>query len=377
MSYVTEPRPPSGSPQLVEAMDFLDRELSARLGDCVERHIALSGFTTFRLGGPARLLLRAQNVDHLEALADVMAESVDRFGGEIPVVVIGQGSNLLIGDHGFFGVAVHLGGDFTNISIESRLNGQTNGANTAFEVCAGGGVKLPVLARKCAAAGSEGLGWMVGVPGSVGGAVRMNAGGHGSDVAANVQSATLVDLLAKPGERIRIASPNELALRYRGSSVKRNELVVSATFACSAGDPSTLDAELTEIVRWRRANQPGGANCGSVFTNPPNQSAGKLIDDLGLRGFRLSPTATASVSDKHANFIQADPEGRSADVWALIVHLRFAVFERYGIVLHPEVQTLGFDPALPALPMSSSIVAAVGSEKVSVNPAQQPPLRQD
>lgn len=360
MLDVTEPRPPSGSPQLVEAMDFVDRELSARLGDCVERQVALSGFTTFRLGGPARLLLRAENVDHLDALADVMVESVARYGGEIPVVVIGQGSNLLIGDHGLFGVAIHLGGDFANISIESCFNDQTGEANTAFEVHAGGGVKLPVLARKCAAAGSEGLGWMVGVPGSVGGAVRMNAGGHGSDVAANLQSAILVDLLAKRGERTRTASPKELALRYRSSSVKRNELVVSATFACTAGDPSALDAELTEIVRWRRANQPGGANCGSVFTNPPHQSAGKLIDDLGLRGFRLSPTATASVSDKHANFIQADPEGRSADVWALIVYLRLAVFERYGIVLHPEVQTLGFDPALPVL---SSIAAGAGAKR--------------
>ena len=358
MSGIPEPPPPSARPgdapptprtppaQLVEVMDFVDRELTARLGDCVERHVPLSGFTTFRLGGPARLLLRAQSVDHLEALADVIAESVARFGGEIPVVVIGQGSNLLIGDNGFFGVAIHLGGDFTDISIESRSN-QPDGA--AFTVIAGGGVKLPVLARKCAAVGSEGLGWMVGVPGSVGGAVRMNAGGHGSDVAANLQSANLVNLFAKPGERTRTLSPSELALGYRSSSVKRNELVVSATFSCTVGDPTALDAELTEIVRWRRANQPGGANCGSVFTNPPKQSAGKLIDDLGLRGFRLSPAATASVSDKHANFIQADPDGRSADVWALIGYLRLAVFERYGIVLHPEVQTLGFDPALPVL----------------------------
>jgi UDP-N-acetylmuramate dehydrogenase len=360
--------------QLFEAMGFVDNELAARLGDCVERHVALSGFTTFRLGGPARVFLRARNVEDLEALADVMAQSLARFGCQIPVVVIGQGSNLLIDDNGFPGVAIHLGGDFAHITVESRLSGQAGGNHQEFEVRAGGGVKLPVLARKCAAAGSDGLGWMVGVPGSVGGAVRMNAGGHGSDVAANLQSVTIFDLFAKPGDRTRTVSPSALALRYRSSSVQRNELVVSATFACTAGDPLALDAELTEIVRWRRANQPGGANCGSVFTNPPNQSAGKLIDDLGLRGFRLSPTATASVSEKHANFIQADPDGRSGDVWALIVHLRSAVFAQYGIVLHPEVQTLGFDPVLPLL---SLIERDEMSEKVPANPAPQLPLRQD
>lgn len=205
----------------------------------------------------------------------------------------------------------------------------------------------------------------------------MNAGGHGSDVAANLQSAAIFDLLAKPGDRTRIASPSALALGYRSSSIGRSELVVSATFACTAGDPLALDAELTDIVRWRRANQPGGANCGSVFTNPPNQSAGKLIDDLGLRGFRLGPTATASVSEKHANFIQADPDGRSGDVWALIVHLRSSVFAQYGIVLHPEVQTLGFDPVLPVLPLFCPIERDEMSEKIPANPARQLPLRQD
>lgn len=341
--------------QLAKALDFADGELTARLGERVERNVALSGFTTFRLGGPARVFLRAQQLHDLEALADVMAESIERFGCAIPVVVIGQGSNLLIGDNGFLGVAIHLGGDFANISLGSTSSTPEDSADLVgpakalFEVKAGGAVKLPVLARKCAAAGYGGLGWMVGVPGSVGGAVRMNAGGHGSDVSANVRSVMIIDLLATRGERNQNVGVNDLALRYRKSSVQPNQIVVSATFDCVESNPAVLEAELTEIVRWRRANQPGGANCGSVFTNPPNHSAGKLIDDLGLRGFRLNPTATASVSDKHANFIQADPNGVSADVWALIVYLRSAVFEHYGIILHPEVQTLGFDPLLPSL----------------------------
>jgi UDP-N-acetylmuramate dehydrogenase len=243
-------------------------------------------------------------------------------------------------------------GNFGEISIAGNSGNDGKAGEQGFTVEAGGAVKLPVLARKCAAAGCDGLGWMVGVPGSVGGAVRMNAGGHGSDVAANLRRVAIIDLLAKPGFRTRVVSVGDLGLQYRSSAVQRNQIVVSATFACTEGDTAVLEAELSEIVRWRRANQPGGANCGSVFTNPPNHSAGKLIDGLGLRGFRLAPTATASVSDKHANFIQADPNGRAADVWALIVHVRSAVFAEHGIVLHPEVQTLGFDPALP--PMSET-----------------------
>jgi UDP-N-acetylmuramate dehydrogenase len=345
--------------KLTEVLDFAERELTSRLGERIECNVGLSGFTTFRIGGPARILLRAQRIHDLDVLADVLATSLEKHGCAIPVVVVGQGSNLLVADGGFLGVAVHLVGEFTEISIEPTLPNPQGSADTSTDsqfathsgcvVHAGGAVKLPVLARKCAAARCSGLGWMVGVPGSVGGAVRMNAGGHGSDVSANVVSVEIVDLLAPAGQRITTVPARDLLLQYRSSSVTAGQIVVSATFACTSGDPETLESELTEIVRWRRANQPGGANCGSVFTNPMNHSAGKLIDDLGLRGFRLHSLATASVSDKHANFIQADPEGLAADVWELIVHVRSAVFERYGIVLHPEVQTLGFNPELPAL----------------------------
>ena len=353
---------------LAAALEWADHGLTEQLNGRIERAVALSGLTTFRLGGPARLLLRAQGVGDLEVLAEICARAAEKFDVEIPVVVIGQGSNLLIGDAGFEGVAIQLSGDFSEVSIYSKPStvhsAPENGAdhnsahnNSAKDtaiaveniVTAGGAVKLPVLARKCAAAGYAGLGWMVGVPGSVGGAVRMNAGGHGSDISANLVSVTIVDISAEVGKRTRTVAKAELGLGYRGSVVRRHEIVVSASFACTSGSVTELDSELTEIVRWRRANQPGGANCGSIFTNPPGQSAGKLIDDLGLRGFRLRPGATASVSEKHANFIQADPDGRSADVWALIVHVRNAVFSRYGIALHPEVQTLGFDASLPEL----------------------------
>ncbi len=150
----------------------------------------------------------------------------------------------------------------------------------------------------------------MGVPGSVGGAVRMNAGGHGSDTAA-----TLVDYrLGRPGHRIgrRRRRPSELASGYRHTALApAPRWWWRARSALEPGEPAEGEAAIAEIVRWRRANQPGGSNAGSVFTNPPGDSAGRLIDACGLKGFRIG---TAEVSTKHANFIQADPGGSADDV---------------------------------------------------------------
>jgi UDP-N-acetylmuramate dehydrogenase len=206
-------------------------------------------------------------------------------------------------------------------------------------VTAGGGVLLPVLARRTAAAGLTGLEWMVGIPGSVGGAVRMNAGGHGSDMATVLAGVHIVDLAS--GEDYEVA-PAHLGLRFRGSDLGDRHVVVAARFELAPGDRARSEAEIAEIVRWRREHQPGGQNCGSVFINPiPFElSAGQVIDELGLRGLRVG---TAQVSEKHANFIQADEDGRAADVRAVMEAVRATVLERRGIALRSEVRLVGFD----------------------------------
>lgn len=310
------------------------------LGSLAKRDVLIAPFTTYRLGGPAALFVDASDEATVDAVADAVCES------GIDVLVIGQGSNLLVADAGFDGLVLHLGGVFESITIAEDPAASPAHPRTAI-VTAGAAVKLPVLARRAAALGWRGLGWMVGVPGSVGGAVRMNAGGHGSDVRSNLVSARVVDLAQTNSKRWVTRSMSDLRLAYRSSAVNERELVVSATFAVEEGERAALDEEITEIVRWRRAHQPGGANCGSVFTNPPGDAAGRLIDVAGLRGYRLG---SAMVSDKHANFIQADDGGSAADLWALIVHVRSVVHERFGVVLHPEVRTAGFDATLPALP---------------------------
>ncbi len=292
------------------------------LGDRARAGVALAPMTTYNVGGPAALYAAPPSYEELTYLGEVIAAT------SVPVLVIGRGSNLLVADDGFPGLVISLHRVADRISVE-------DGA-----VRAGGAARLPVLARRTAAAGLSGLEWMVGVPGSVGGAVRMNAGGHGSDVAATLIEADVVDL--RRGQRETVGA-DQLGLRFRGSALGDEHAVLWARFAVSPGERGACEREIEEIVRWRRAHQPGGQNCGSVFVNPhPGVlSAGRLIDELGLRGLRLG---TAEVSAKHANFIQADPAGRAADVHDLIELVRAKVLAERGIALRSEVRMVGFAP---------------------------------
>ena len=294
---------------------------AAVLGDRARRSVPVGPLTTYRVGGRAALFVRAESVDDLRLVGRAAVQS------SLPVVVLGRGSNMLVADDGYLGIVVELGAFAGDIEIAGTT------------VTAGAGVLLPVLGRRTAAAGLTGLEWMVGIPGSVGGAVRMNAGGHGSDMATVLVGVHIVDLVS--GEDYEVAPPH-LGLRFRGSDLGDDRVVVAARFELARGDKARSEAEIAEIVRWRREHQPGGQNCGSVFVNPiPFQlSAGEVIDELGLRGFRVG---TAQVSEKHANFIQADEDGRAADVRAVMEAVRATVFERRGIALRSEVRLVGFD----------------------------------
>ena len=293
------------------------------LGPRLRRAEPLGPLTTYRVGGPAALLVEVGDQAELSTVAPVVAAR------PIPVLVIGRGSNLLVHDVGFDGLAVRLGGSFTELVID------------ATTVHAGGALALPVLARQTAAAGLTGLEWAVGVPGTVGGGVRMNAGGHGSDMAETLVGVRLLDL--RTGEDGEVPAAR-LDLGYRHSSIRPGQVVCRASFALAPGDADASAAEIAEIVRWRRDHQPGGANAGSVFTNPEGDSAGRLIDVAGARGLRRG---TAEVSTKHANFIQVDPGGRAEDVYHLMVEVRDRVREATGVVLVPETRLVGF-PEVPA-----------------------------
>jgi UDP-N-acetylmuramate dehydrogenase len=295
----------------------------AGLGDAVQCDVELGPMTTYRVGGRAALFVRITDHRQLAAVADAVQAS------GLPVLVVGRGSNLLVADTGFPGLAVGLG----DLDATADIDVPTARAR------ASAGVALPVLARKTAAAGLSGFEWAVGVPGSIGGAVRMNAGGHGSDMAASLATVTIFDLLE--GEE-RTVGVDELELGFRSSGLSSEEVVLDATLQLARGDADESARLISEIVAWRRANQPGGQNAGSVFVNPvPGEvSAGELIDAAGLRGHRLG---TAVVSEKHANFIQADDGGRADDVLALMVRVRERVEATSGFRLRSEIRLVGFD----------------------------------
>jgi len=293
--------------------------LADRLGPAAEHDAPLGARTTYRVGGTAALATEVTDEGVLLSLGRALA------GLDVPVLVLGNGSNLLVADQGFAGLVVTLGPALAELVIDGT------------DVRAGGALALPTLARRTAAAGLTGLEWAVGVPGSVGGAVRMNAGGHGSDTVATLVRYRVVDLTTAEAVDHPVS---DLDASYRRTSVRPTEVVVEATHRLATGDPDTGRAAIDEIVRWRRANQPGGANAGSVFTNPPGDSAGRLIDACGLKGFRIG---SAEVSPKHANFIQADRGGSAADVRRVMDAVRAEVREATGVELTTEVRMIGFD----------------------------------
>jgi len=303
---------------------------AAVLGDRARRNVPLGPFTTYGVGGPAALLLERCGPADLQLARRAIALS------GLPVLVVGRGSNLLIADRGFPGLAVVLGPDFGTIAT-----GEPGVSGGSQVVRAGGAVSLPVLARRTAALGLRGLEWAVGVPGSVGGAVRMNAGGHGSDVRARLTRVWLFDLAAEPSSvgEVEVAA-GDLALAYRASRITTLQVVTAAEFTLTRGDRAEAEAEIAEIVRWRREHQPGGSNAGSVFANPPGDSAGRLIDAAGLRGYRRG---TAFVSPKHANFVQVDEGGSADDVQTLIAEIRTVIKSRFCIELTVENRLFGFD----------------------------------
>ncbi|HSJ70432.1 MAG TPA: UDP-N-acetylmuramate dehydrogenase [Acidimicrobiia bacterium] len=280
--------------------------------------VILAPFTTYKVGGPARWFVEPNDLEELRSILEVTPPAVD-------VWVLGRGSNVVISDEGFDGLVIRLGQGF----CASDVRGDGS-------VVAGGGLALPVLARAAVDAGRGGLEFYVGIPGSVGGAVRMNAGGHGSDTASVLTSARILRLSDRVVDSVPVG---DLAFSYRSSVLSDDDIVVQATFDTYGIDPEVGREELREITRWRKANQPGGTlNAGSVFKNPEGDSAGAIIDRLGLKGTVLG---TVTVSDVHANWLVASSDATAGDIHRFVQTIRRIVFERSGIELEPEIRFIG------------------------------------
>jgi UDP-N-acetylmuramate dehydrogenase len=302
-------------------------EIQRRLGVKTVRDEILARHTTMRVGGPAALFAVAHNGFELRGLV--------RFarGRGIPLLLLGRGSNLVVSDAGFPGLVVQSRAE------ASRVEGERYHADA--------GVPMARAATETQVAGLTGLEYGLAIPGTVGGAIWANAGAHGSDTASVLESATV---LLVDGTEVMVPAGN-LGFAYRHSRFKEAarggaageaaplEVVTGAVFRLAVGDPTEIKARLDEIKGWRREHQPLGIpSAGSVFRNPPGDSAGRLIDVSGLKGYRVGG---AAVSAKHANFIVNDAHGTAADVRRLAEHLRASVLARHGVRLEFEVEFVG------------------------------------
>ena len=286
----------------------------------VQKEVPLGPLTTYKSGGAARYY--AEVPDH-RALEELVGQGTLDL---LPILILGRGSNLVVSDEGFPGLVIRLGVGFGEMEFD------------ATTVTAGAAVSLPRLARAAVDHGLSGLEFFVGVPGSVGGAVRQNAGCFGHETRDRLEHAVVLDLT--DGSK-RKAGPDALEMSYRHSNVEATDVVVQAVFVSTESDVSASKDELRRITRWRRDHQPGGTfNAGSVFKNPQGEAAGALIDRLGLKGMAVGDV---KVSEKHANFFVAGSGATSADIVKLVIAVKNRVFEETGTILEPEIQFVGFE----------------------------------
>jgi UDP-N-acetylmuramate dehydrogenase len=295
----------------------------------IREDFPLAQLATVRTGGPAELFARAGSEAELaELLAWASGEGV-------PVSVVGSGSNLLVADEGVLGLVLKLVGELAKIERDGETPELGGGA--ALEC--GGGARLPAVAAAAARAGLSGIEFGVNIPGTVGGAVRMNANAYGGQLARVLEWALIVS--ARGSERRASA---QLGFAYRSSNLTAGEIVARARFALTPADPRAVKATLAQMRSRRHEAQPQGIKTfGSTFVNPDDaraggRTAGLLLAEAGCKNLTIGG---ARFSPKHANFVENTGTATTADVVALMAEGRRRVLERFGVELEPEVQTLG------------------------------------
>ena len=306
---------------MMELQPPLVDTLSARLGARACPGEPLARHTSFRIGGPADLLVLPESVEELALVLRAAAGCAAR------VTLLGGGSNVLVGDRGVRGVVVKLGRGFARVEWHEGEGGA--------EVRAGAAANLGRLARAAATRGLAGLEHAEGIPGTVGGALFMNAGAYGGDVAGAAVAVEGLDASGEPAVLPREA----LGFRYRGAALPPRFVVTAVRFALRREDSAAVRRRLEEVRQHRVASQPHGrANAGSIFKNPAGDHAGRLIDVAGLKGARVG---RARISERHANFIVNEGGASAEDVKGLMDLAQRVVWERSGIWLEPEVRFVG------------------------------------
>ena len=310
--------------------DPLTATLAAQAEGTVQADVPLAPLTTLRVGGNARTMVTAESTADLLAVGRACADH------GVGWLVVGKGSNLLVADAGWDGVAVVLGRGFRGVEVQPHVDGEPAGVR---QVLVGGAEGLKVLANRMRDAGLGGFAFGRAIPGSVGGSVRMNAGVPRHEMADVLRWAEVVRLRGQAVERWH---PTELRMGYRHSQLPDDAVVTRVCLALREADRDEIAADMDEMARWRTETQPVNAqSCGSVFRNPPGDKAGRLIDQAGLKGFRRGG---AAVSTKHANFITIDKGTPAAadDVHGIIRHVQATVKAQFDVDLQTEVVRAGF-----------------------------------
>ena len=289
-------------------------------------NVPMSGYTSLNIGGPAEMLVEVSDDEQAAELLKI-AKRYD-----VPMYVVGNGSNLLVKDGGLKGMVLHFGDKFQDISAPATHDGQN------YTITAQSGALMSSMANAAADAGLTGLEFAAGIPGTVGGGARMNAGAYGSELGDLIVSVACLD---RDGT-MHSYDREEMKFGYRQSRI-RDEIVLYVTVMLRKGNSDAVRVAMRELNARRRDKQPLTMPCcGSTFKRPPGRFAGELIDNCGLKGYRIGG---ASVSEKHANFLVNDQNGTAKDYLALIAHVQQTVKQETGIQLEPEVQIIGEDDA--------------------------------
>ncbi|MBS4177208.1 UDP-N-acetylmuramate dehydrogenase [Lederbergia citrea] len=298
-------------------MDNLLNELHGSDVGKVKEKEPLATHTTIKIGGPADIFVEPASVDNLVKTMNIIKNY------DVPWKIIGRGSNLLVADEGIEGIVIKIGKGMDHLEI--------NGS----EVRVGGGYSFIVLANVLSRKGYSGLEFAGGIPGSVGGAVYMNAGAHGSDISKILKKARVLF----PDGKVEWLSKEEMKYSYRTSVLQKERpgIVIEAVFELTPGNLEVISTEIKKHKSYRRETQPVKPCCGSVFRNPLPDHAGKLIQDADLKGFSIGG---AQISELHGNFIVNNGNATANDVLSLIEHIKTTILERNGIQLHTEVEFL-------------------------------------
>ncbi len=303
----------------------IENKLISILGsDNVIKEADMSSYTTFRIGGIADYVVTPENKEQLAKLLHLIKEE------NVDFVVIGNGSNILVSDNGFDGIVIQLGDKFSSFVIKDK-----DESGVYVDVTAG--MRLSRLGNELAASSIEGFEFATGIPGTIGGAVMMNAGAYGGEIKDIIKSARVIDF----DGNVKELSRDELELGYRTSIIaKKNYIVISAVFDLKKGDREKIKSNIKELALKRREKQPlEYPSAGSTFKRPEGYFAAKLIEDAGLKGLSVGG---AQVSEKHAGFVINKKDAKAVDVIRLTDEIKEKVYDKFGVKLELEIKKIGF-----------------------------------